>query len=540
MGIDPRAGTLIAPSDALDTGKLIEAFFQNKPDVSVQGQRVSFGTSGHRGCPFDTTFNEHHIAAIVQAVCSYRTLHGIDGPLYVGRDTHAISEQTFYVTLEVLAGNGVVTTTDARNGVTPTPSVSRAIIEYNTGRTDGLADGIIITPSHNPPEDGGLKYNPPHGGPAGTEVTSWIEASANALLRDGLKNVRRLERGRSGESVRPYDFLGKYIERLPSVVNLEAIRSAGVKIGVDPLGGAAVHYWGALADRFKLDLTVTDNTIDPTFKTIPRDWDGKIRMDCSSKYPMKRLLSVKDAFDIAFANDTDADRHGIVDTNGLMEPNSYLALCAYYLGETRAGFARKKIGKTIVSSSMIDRVASALGTRVIEVPVGFKWFVDGLCKGEIDFCGEESAGSAYLCCDGSVWTTDKDGLIAGLLAAEMIAVEQQQPSALFAGLTTRLGTTYYSRLDHPAEKALRDKLEAISSDDIKIASIAGAPIERKETTASGNGAKIGGIKLSTERGWIAIRPSGTEDIYKIYAESFESQDHLANLQADAQRLVTAL
>jgi len=467
-------------------------------------------------------------------------MHSITGPLFVGRDTHAISEQTFYVTLEVLAGNGVAATTDAQNSLTPTPAVSRAIIEYNIGRSDGFADGIIITPSHNPPEDGGLKYNSPHGGPAGTETTSWIEASANILLKQGLTGVRRLASGRSGAIARTYDYLGKYIEQLPTIVNLEPIRSAGLKIGVDPLGGAAVHYWGRLADRFKLDLTVTDDTVDPTFKTIPRDWDGKIRMDCSSKYPMERLLAIKEKFDIAFANDTDADRHGIVDTNGLIEPNSYLALCAHYLGMTRPAFAAKTIGKTIVSSSIIDRVAAALGSGVFEVPVGFKWFVDGLGKGEIAFCGEESAGSSYLCRDGAVWTTDKDGLIAALLAAEMMAVEQMPPTAQFAEISAKLGPTYYARVDHPAEKALRDRLGSITSDNIAVTSLAGAPIVRKETTASGNGAKIGGIKLSTEKGWIAVRPSGTEDIYKVYAESFESDDHLSALQVDAQMIVRTL
>jgi len=540
MAVDPRAGTLIEPSEALNTTRLVEAFFQNKPHVWVPGQRVSFGTSGHRGCPFDTSFNEDHIAAIVQAICNYRTLHNISGPLFVGRDTHAISEQTFYVALEVLAGNDVVALTDARNSVTPTPAVSRAIIEYNNGRTIGLADGIVITPSHNPPEDGGLKYNPPHGGPAGTEITSWIETLANSFLSNGLTGVHRRPKGRSGGPVTTYDYLGKYIERLPSIVNLEAIRAAGLRIGVDPLGGAAVHYWGHLADDFDLNLVVTDDTIDPTFKTIPRDWDGKIRMDCSSKFPMTRLLAIKERFDIAFANDTDADRHGIVDTNGLMEPNSYLAVCAHYLGRTREGFAAKKIGKTIVSSAIIDRVASALGTHVFEVPVGFKWFVDGPSKGAISFCGEESAGSSYLCRSGAAWTTDKDGLVAGLLAAEMMAVDQQPPSALFANLAVTLGLTYYGRADYPADQAFRDRLGNITSDDVTLTSLAGATIIRKETTASGNGARIGGIKLSTEKGWVAIRPSGTENIYKIYAESFDSQDHLATLQADAQAVVKAL
>lgn len=540
MAIDPHAGTLIDPSDVLDVSKLIEAFFNKKPDVRVAAQRVSFGTSGHRGCAFDTSFNENHIVAIVQAVCAYRKAHGIDGPLFVGRDTHAVSEPAFQVTLEVLAGNGVTTMIDDKNSVTPTPVVSRAIIDHNTGRTDGFADGIIITPSHNPPEDGGIKYNPPHGGPAETQITSWIEALANKLLQEGLKDVRRLSNAQSAPGVSPYDFLNKYIEQLDAIVDLEAVRSAGLHIGVDPLGGAAVHYWAPIADRFKLNLTVTDSTVDPTFRTIPRDWDGKIRMDCSSKYPMERLLAVKNRFDIAFANDTDADRHGIVDANGLMEPNSYLATCARYLGKHRDGFAARKIGKTIVSSSMIDRVASELGTGIVEVPVGFKWFVDGLTHGDIFFCGEESAGSSYLRRNGKVWTTDKDGLIAGLLAAEMTAREAKPPSEQFADIARKAGRTYYARIDNPADKPLRDKIAAITADSIALDSLAGAPITRKETTASGNGAKIGGIKLSTAKGWIAMRPSGTEDIYKIYAESFVDEAHLARLQNDGKKLVAAL
>jgi phosphoglucomutase len=540
MAIDPHAGTLISPSDVLDVGKLIEAFFNKKPDVNVATQRVSFGTSGHRGCAFDTSFNENHIVAIAQAVCAYRKAHGIDGPLFVGRDTHAVSEAAFQVTLEVLAANGVTTMIDDKNSVTPTPVVSRAIIDHNMGRTDGLADGIIITPSHNPPEDGGIKYNPPHGGPAETQITSWIEALANNLLQEGLKDVRRLSNAQSAPGVTPYDFLNTYIAQLDAIVDLDAVRSAGLHIGVDPLGGAAVHYWAPIAERFKLNLTVTDSTVDPTFRTIPRDWDGKIRMDCSSKYPMQRLLAIKDRFDIAFANDTDADRHGIVDANGLMEPNSYLATCARYLGKHRDGFTARKIGKTIVSSSIIDRVASELGTGIVEVPVGFKWFVDGLTHGQIFFCGEESAGSSYLRRNGKVWTTDKDGLIAGLLAAEMTAREGKPPSKQFADITQKAGRTYYARIDNPADKPLRDKIAAITTDSIKLDSLAGDPITRKETTASGNGAKIGGIKLSTGKGWIAMRPSGTEDIYKIYAESFVDEAHLAKLQDDGKKLVAAL
>lgn len=540
MPIDPNAGTLIGPSDILDVGKLIDAFFSQKPDVSVAVQRVSFGTSGHRGCAFNTTFNEDHIVAIAQAICRHRQTRGIDGPLFVGRDTHAVSEQAFYVTLEVLAGNGVTAMVDDKNSVTPTPVVSRAIIDHNAGRTEGFADGIIITPSHNPPEDGGIKYNPPHGGPAETEITSWIESLANKLLKEGLRDVRRLLKNQAIPRVVTYDYINKYIEQLESIVDLDAVRSAGLRIGVDPLGGAAVHYWAPIAERFKLDLTVTDSTVDPTFCTIPRDWDGKIRMDCSSKYPMQRLLAIKDRFDIAFANDTDADRHGIVDANGLMEPNSYLATCARYLGRHREGFAAQKIGKTIVSSSIIDRVAASLGTSIVEVPVGFKWFVEGLSKGMIFFCGEESAGSSYLRRNGKVWTTDKDGLIAGLLAAEMTAREGKPPSQQFTDIALTSGSTHYARIDNPADKPLRDKIAAIAVDSIKQDSLAGDPITRKEITASGNGAKIGGIKISTNNGWIAMRPSGTEDIYKIYAESFVDEDHLSKLQDNAKKIVAAL
>ncbi|HEY7977656.1 MAG TPA: hypothetical protein VID67_05630, partial [Rhizomicrobium sp.] len=462
------------------------------------------------------------------------------GPLFIGRDTHAVSEPAFQVALEVLAANGVATMIDDKNGVTPTPVVSRAVIDHNIGRTDGLADGIIITPSHNPPEDGGIKYNPPHGGPAGTEITSWIEALANKLLQEGLKDVRRQSKPLSAPGIARYDFLNKYIEQLNDIVDLDVVRSAGLRIGVDPLGGAAVHFWAPIADRFKLNLTVTDDTVDPTFRTIPRDWDGKIRMDCSSKYPMQRLIAIKDRFDIAFANDTDADRHGIVDANGLMEPNSYLATSAHYLGKHRDGFAVRKIGKTIVSSSIVDRVAAGLGTSIMEVPVGFKWFVDGLTDGQIFFCGEESAGSSYLRRNCKVWTTDKDGLIAGLLAAEMTARDGKTPSQQFADITQAAGRTYYARIDSPADKPLRDKIAAITTESIKQDSLAGDPITRKETTASGNGAKIGGLKLSTEKGWIAMRPSGTEDIYKVYAESFVDEAHLSKLQKEAAQIVKGL
>ncbi|HEY1710687.1 MAG TPA: hypothetical protein VGG10_20640 [Rhizomicrobium sp.] len=536
MSTDPRAGTLIDPSQALAVGKLEDAFFAKKPDVSIPAQRVAFGTSGHRGSAFDTSFNENHIVAIVQAVCGYRSANGIDGPLFIGRDTHAVSEPAFHVALEVLAGNGVTTMVDSANSFTPTPVVSQAIIAYNDTRRSHLADGIVITPSHNPPEDGGIKYNPPHGGPAETTITSWIEKTANQHMADDLRDVRRAA-SPAGVS---HDYIQGYVSRLTEVIDLEAIRDAGIKIGVDPLGGAAVNFWNPIAELYGLNLTVTDSTVDPTFRTIPRDWDGKIRMDCSSKYPMQRLLAIKDRFDIAFANDTDADRHGIVGPQGLMEPNSYLATCAWYLGKNRSGFARRKIGKTIVSSSVIDRVAKALGTEIVEVPVGFKWFVDGLSDGTVYFAGEESAGSSFLKRNGHRWTTDKDGLIAGLLAAEITARTGKPPSALFASLTAELGQTFYARIDKPADKALRTKISGIKAEAVIHDTLGGAPITKKETTASGNNAAIGGIKLSTDKGWIAARPSGTEDIYKIYAESFVSAEHLATLQQDAQALIEKL
>jgi phosphoglucomutase len=537
MPTDTHAGTLIEPSEVLDVEKLVKAFFEKKPDIAVASQRVAFGTSGHRGCAFDTSFNENHIVAITQAICRYRAARGITGPLFLGRDTHAVSEPAFRTALEVLAGNEVKTMVDAGKGYTPTPVISHAIIDYNSARTESFADGIIITPSHNPPEDGGIKYNPPHGGPAETAITSWIENTANQILTNNLRDIRRSGKIPPASEIILHNYMDRYVGQLESVVDLDLVREAAVRIGVDPLGGAAVNFWAVIADRFKLDLTVTDSTVDPTFKTIPRDWDGKIRMDCSSPYPMKRLLSIKDRFDVAFANDTDADRHGIVGPSGLMEPNIYLAVCAHYLRKTRESFAGRKIGKTIVSSSMIDRVAKAFSTEVIEVPVGFKWFVDGITSGSVYFAGEESAGSAFLRRDGSRWTTDKDGIIAGLLAAEITAHTGRAPDAYAADLKEQLGETFYARIDKPADKQLRSLLSSITTDAIKNSELGGDPISRKETIASGNGAAIGGIKLSTKNGWIAARPSGTEDVYKIYAESYSSGKHLNQLQSDAQTIL---
>lgn len=541
MGTDPRAGTLVPSTEVINLAKLTSDFFNRKPDVSVPGQRVSFGTSGHRGSAFNTTFNENHIVAITQAICRYRASQGIDGPLYMGRDTHALSEPAFYVALEVLAANSVATMIDAGGGYTPTPVISHAILGYNRGRSSGLADGIVITPSHNPPEDGGFKYNPPEGGPAATSVTSWIEKFANTLLENNLRGVKRI--GKTGgaiPNVAPYDFTGHYVSDLCSVIDMDAVRASGVRIGVDPLGGAAAGYWHPIAEKFGLNLTVTDSTIDPTFKTVPRDWDGKIRMDCSSRFPMSRLLARKCEFDIAFANDTDADRHGIVTRKGLMPPNDYLAASALYLGRARDKFQGRNIGKTVVSSSMIDRVAKSLGTGIFEVPVGFKWFVDGLMAGNLYFSGEESAGSSFLRRDGRVWTTDKDGLIAGLLAAEITAKTGQAPDSLFDELAATVGKVYYARIDQPADMALRARMSKVTAADVKATTLGGAAITQKLVRAPGNDAAIGGIKLSTAKGWIAARPSGTEDIYKIYAESFVSAGHLAELQTDAKAISSQL
>jgi phosphoglucomutase len=541
MTIDPRAGTLVETDKVLDVSKLTLAFFTRKPDISVPAQRVKFGTSGHRGSAFDTTFNEDHILAITQAICRYRASQGIDGPLFLGRDTHALSRPAFHVALEVLAANGVTVMIDDHDGYTPTPVISHAILTYNRSRTAGLADGIVITPSHNPPEDGGFKYNPPHGGPAETGITTWIENMANGFLKSRLAEIKRLgvTNGHAPNLV-SHDYVNSYISSLGAVVDMQAIWASDLRIGIDPLGGAAVHYWDPIAEKFGLNITVIDATVDPTFRSIPRDWDGNIRMDCSSPYPMKRLLARKDEFDIAFANDTDSDRHGIVSRAGLMPPNDYLAACAFYLGQERPLFKGRKIGKTVVSSSMIDRVAELLGDPVFEVPVGFKWFVNGLRDGGIYFSGEESAGSSFLRRDGSVWTTDKDGLIAGLLAAEITAHSGHTPNILFDELMTKVGKMFYARLDNPANEALRLKLSSAEPDDISATELGGDAIREKITQAPGNGAAIGGIKLTTANGWAAARPSGTEDVYKIYAESFVSAEHLALLQADTAALLRKL
>lgn len=541
MSIDPRAGTLVEDNEILDVAALLRAFFGKKPDVSVEAQRVKFGTSGHRGCAFDTTFNEGHILAITQAICRYRATQGVDGPLFLGRDTHAVSRPAFQVALEVLTANGVQVMIDDKDGFTPTPVISHAIITYNRSRTSGLADGIVITPSHNPPQDGGFKYNPPHGGPAESAVTGWIERMANALLEKRLMDVKRLGLpGGKAPNLRPHDYIRGYVADLGQVIDMAAIRDARLRVGVDPLGGAAVGYWPTIAEMFGIDITITDAGVDPTFRTLPRDWDGKIRMDCSSPYPMKRLLALKGDFDISFANDTDSDRHGIVTAAGLMAPNDYLAASAFYLGTNRESFKGRDLGKTVVSSAMIDRVAHDLGAGLFEVPVGFKWFVEGLQHGKLYFSGEESAGSSFLRRDGSVWTTDKDGLIAGLLAAEITARTGNSPDVLFAEIQQRLGKTFYARIDQPAGSELRSKLGEATPDQLSVKELAGDPVIGAINSAPGNDAPIGGIKISTKNGWIAARPSGTEDVYKIYAESFTGADHLALLQKEAALLIKHL
>jgi len=541
--IDKRAGQPVTPDMLVDVPRLLAAYSSLKPDPSVAAQRVTFGTSGHRGSALTRSFNEDHILAVTQAICLYRKAQGIDGPLFMGRDTHALSAPAMASALEVLIANGVTVMMDAADGFTPTPAISHAIITYNRVRSGGLADGIVITPSHNPPEDGGFKYNPPHGGPADTDATGWIERTANRFLEKKLAGVERVPetRARASALLHRHDYVGAYIADLANVVDMEAIRSAGVKIGIDPLGGAAVHYWAPLIERYGLNATVTNDKVDPAFAFMTADWDGKIRMDCSSSYAMKRLIGLKDRFDVAFANDTDADRHGIVCRSvGLMEPNSYLATAISYLFANRLQWRDDAaIGKTVVSSGMIDRVAASLGRKVVEVPVGFKWFVDGLRGGSFGFAGEESAGASFLRTDGTVWTTDKDGLIMGLLAAEMMARSGRDPGQIYQGLTDKLGRSYYQRIDAPATAAQKAALKKLSPKDVGASTLAGDPITSRLSNAPGNDAPIGGIKVTSKNGWFAARPSGTEDVYKIYAESFRNEEGLRQIQAEAQAIVSA-
>ena len=522
--------------------RLVTAYYSERPDPSVRGQRVAFGTSGHRGSAFDAAFNEAHILAISQAICLYRKLHKFDGPLFLGMDTHALSEPAFASAVEVLAANGVEVMIDRDRGYTPTPVVSHAILNHNRGRKTGLADGIVITPSHNPPEDGGFKYNPPHGGPADTNVTAWIEGKANELLAEGLRGIPRIPFASAlkASTTHRYDYVGSYVGDLGHVVDMEAIRGAGLKIGIDPLGGAGVHYWQPVIERYGVSIQVVNQAVDPTFRFMCLDWDGKIRMDCSSPYAMAGLISLRDRFDIAFANDTDHDRHGIVTRSvGLMNPNHYLAVAISYLFDRRAGWRKDAaVGKTVVSSSIIDRVTARLGRRLLEVPVGFKWFVNGLLDGSLGFAGEESAGASFLRVDGTVWTTDKDGMILGLLAAEMMARTGRDPGELYGEITRDFGAPVYERTDVPATPEQKDILKRLSAQEISTRMLAGEPILATLTEAPGNGSPIGGLKVVTENGWFAVRPSGTEDVYKIYAESFLGQAHLQRIQEEARALIT--
>jgi phosphoglucomutase len=526
---------------AVNVPRLITAYYTNRPDPAVPEQRVAFGTSGHRGSAFEHAFNEAHILAMTQAICLYRQQARIDGPLFLGIDTHALSEPAFATALEVLAANGIEVMVDEQGGYTPTPALSHAILRHNRGRTRGLADGIVITPSHNPPEDGGFKYNPPHGGPADTEVTTWIQNQANALLAHDLEGVERLpfERAQRASTTHRYDYLSTYIDDLASVLDLDVLRHADLRLGVDPLGGAGVQYWERISDQYHLPLTVVNDAVDPTFRFMSLDWDGKIRMDCSSPYAMQPLIALKERFDVAWGCDTDHDRHGIVSrSRGLLNPNHFLATAIWYLFRHRPQWPEAAgIGKTIVSSSLIDRVAAKLGRRLFEVPVGFKWFVDGLHESSLAFAGEESAGASFLRRDGTVWTTDKDGMIMGLLAAEMTAVMGCDPGELYEQLTHELGEPVYQRLDAPATLAQKRLMAQLSPQQITATDLAGEAITDMLTTAPGDGAPIGGLKVMTANGWFAARPSGTEDVYKIYAESFQGESHLRRLIDDAQALI---
>ncbi|MFJ8200913.1 phosphoglucomutase (alpha-D-glucose-1,6-bisphosphate-dependent) [Streptomyces sp. NPDC096152] len=540
-----RAGEPAGPEDLVDVARLVTAYYTLHPDPADPGQRVAFGTSGHRGSSLASAFNEDHIAATSQAICEYRAGQGVDGPLFLGADSHALSEPAKATALEVLAANGVTVLIDGEDGYTPTPAVSHAILTHNRGRTTGLADGVVVTPSHNPPADGGFKYNPPSGGPAPSEATSWIQDRANKIIEGGLKEVRRVPYASAlaAATTERYDFLGTYVADLPGVLDLDAIRAAGVRIGADPLGGASVAYWGRIAEQHGIDLTVVNPHTDPTWRFMTLDWDGQIRMDCSSPYAMASLIGQRDRFRIATGNDADADRHGIVTPDaGLMNPNHYLAVAISYLYTHRGQWpAGAGIGKTLVSSGMIDRVAADLGRELVEVPVGFKWFVDGLAGGTIGFGGEESAGASFLRRDGSVWTTDKDGILLALLASEITAVTGRTPSEHYADLTARFGDPAYARIDAPATREEKALLGRLSPAQVTATELAGDEVTAVLTEAPGNGAPIGGIKVTTADAWFAARPSGTEDVYKIYAESFRGPDHLARVQEEARAVVmTAL
>ncbi|HEY3383962.1 MAG TPA: phosphoglucomutase (alpha-D-glucose-1,6-bisphosphate-dependent) [Vicinamibacterales bacterium] len=543
MPTSPLAGQPAPASTLVDLSRLVAAYYDERPDPGLLEQRVAFGTSGHRGSSLNRSFNEWHILAIAQAISDHRSATRTDGPLFLGIDTHALSRPASQSAIEVLAANGVTLMLAEATEYTPTPAVSHAILTYNRGRRDGLADGIVVTPSHNPPEDGGFKYNPPHGGPAGASVTNVIEARANDLLGQHLRGVRRmpLEQALQSPVVRRHDFLGGYVGDLPSVIDLDLVRASGLELGVDPLGGAGVDYWPAIADRYHLDLKVVNEVVDPRFAFMTMDWDGRIRMDPSSPYAMQRLIGLKDRFDVAFACDTDHDRHGIVTkTAGLLPPNHYLSACVQYLFANRPEWrSDMAVGKSVVSSSMIDRVAARLDRRLHEVPVGFKWFVDGLLSGSLGFAGEESAGSSFLRRDGTVWTTDKDGIIAALLAAEMTARTGRDPGEVYATLTAEFGSSSYERLDAPATAGEKRTLQSLSSRDIGATRLAGQPVQVILTRAPGDGEPLGGVKVVAEGGWFAARPSGTEEIYKLYAESFVGPDHLARIQHEAQAIISA-
>ena len=541
LGVSPLAGQLAPESLRVNVPRLVSAYYSERPDPAVPQQRVQFGTSGHRGSAFTNTFNEPHILAIAQAVCDYRRAQKIEGPLFLGIDTHALSVPAFATTLEVFAANAVETLIATEDEYTPTPAISHAILTYNRSRSSGFADGVVITPSHNPPKDGGFKYNPPHGGPAGSTVTRWIETRANEYLERALQGVRRIahEKALRAPTTHRYDFLDAYTTDLANVIDLEAIRAANVSMGVDPLGGAGVRYWTRIAERFRLDLTVVNETVDPTFGFMSVDWDGQIRMDPSSSYAMRSLIAMKDRFRIAFACDTDHDRHGIVTPDaGLLPANDYLCVAISYLFAHRPLWKPSAaVGKTVVSSRMIDRVAAKLGRSLYEVPVGFKWFVDGLGNASLGFAGEESAGASFLRRDGTVWTTDKDGIVAALLAGEITARLGRDPGEVYRELSAELGTPVYARKDAPATSAQKRALKRLTAEQVPLAELAGEPIQRVLTHAPGNGAPIEGLKVEAESAWFAARPSGTEDVYKIYAESFRGADHLHLVLAQAQAIV---
>ena len=541
--VQSRAGQVAQPSDLTDIPHLVTAYYSVSPDPENLDQQVVFGTSGHRGSSLKAAFNEAHILATTQAIVDYRRDQGYDGPLFIGRDTHALSEPAWVTALEVLVANDVQVLVDSKDSVTPTPAVSHAILRANKGRTtgSGLADGIVVTPSHNPPYDGGFKYNPPHGGPADTDATKVIAGAANEYLRADLRGIKRVPFAKARAAAQPYDFLGIYVDDLPNVVDLAAIKDAGVRIGADPLGGAAVYYWGEIGERHGLDLTVVNPLVDPTWRFMTLDWDEKIRMDCSSPSAMASLIAQKDTYDIATGNDADSDRHGIVTPDGgLMNPNHYLAVAIQYLyGGARPNWSSDRVGKTLVSSSMIDRVAASIGATLWEVPVGFKWFVPGLLDGSVGFGGEESAGASFLRFDGTVWTTDKDGLILALLASEIQAKTGKSPSQHYGELANTFGAPSYARIDAPAGREQKAKLAALSASDVSAEALAGEPITAKLTQAPGNDAAIGGLKVTTESAWFAARPSGTEDVYKIYAESFKGADHLKQVQDEAREIVSA-